>query len=158
MKLSTLKPEIHKSPIEILRVSENGQHLFSGDSHGVIGHWHIPTNKLVTDYGSLNSCRVTGMVCGHGDPEFLFTVDTDKNLNQLSVREQILVKGFPNILQGTVDQMVVTLDNQYLFIGDRLGNMKQFTIQKDFQIKMNLLLNTCQKYFCISIWTLHQFQ
>jgi hypothetical protein len=79
----------------------------------VIGHWHIPTNKLVTDYGSLNGCRVTGMVCGHGDPEFLFTVDTDKNLNQLSVREQILVTGFPNILPGTVDQMVVTLDNQY---------------------------------------------
>lgn len=105
------------------------------DETGYIKQFDLYDSQLVEDE-KIHDGIIYSMELSK-DGKYLFTSDSEGNLKQWDVRNQIkLLKDWGQIHENPIHSIVISVDGRYLFTTDTLGYVKSWRIKRQQLLKV----------------------
>ena len=106
-------------------------------NRGGVTQWNIQLEKIQKDFGEIHKKGVSSFVITDKD---IFTTNYDPNdrtLKQQSLKgnEPLVSKDYKEIHANSIRYIVSTYGNRFLFTIDVYGNLKQWNVKQQIQVK-----------------------
>ena len=99
--------------------------LFTGDSTGNIRQFCLRTKGKITTYKNITKKPITALLSTH-DTKHLYVGTSDGSLKLIQIYNQVLLKDYGQILNGSICSILISDDSKWMFICDNESHILQF--------------------------------
>lgn len=126
-------------------------YIFTGDSRGTLVQWNSKDNTVIKTYKNLHDSSINKLIKTR-DGKFLFSIDVNGNMKQISVKEQKIVHDYDKILTSDPDYVCesyieseVTYNDKFLYLGYfKIGNNFKGYVLQTIDIQSKKIVQTSE--------------